>query len=71
MVPMANRPTYAKYSEVLQNTDLMNYCNLHYHADIIEDYFGDGSNFGVTMSYSKEQELLGTAGGVKIVDGFE
>jgi NDP-sugar pyrophosphorylase family protein len=29
------------------------------------DYFGDGAEFGVSISYSVEQELLGTSGAVK------
>ena len=39
--------------------------NLHFMPDVIRDYFGDGSRFGVELVYSYEPELLGTAGGVK------
>jgi mannose-1-phosphate guanylyltransferase len=42
-------------------------CNLHYFPDQIERRFGDGSAWGVRLSYSHEQELLGTAGGVSNV----
>jgi mannose-1-phosphate guanylyltransferase len=42
-------------------------CNLHYFPDQIERRFGDGSEWGVRLSYSHEQELLGTAGGVRNV----
>ena len=31
----------------------------------IEDYFGDGSKFGVKIDYSREDRLLGTAGALK------
>jgi len=31
----------------------------------IPNYFGDGSNFGVNMKYSREERLLGTAGALK------
>jgi mannose-1-phosphate guanylyltransferase len=34
-------------------------------AQPIEDYLGDGSRFGVSLSYSLEEEALGTAGAVK------
>jgi mannose-1-phosphate guanylyltransferase/mannose-1-phosphate guanylyltransferase/phosphomannomutase len=44
--------------------------NLHYHADSISGFFGDGQAFGVSMNYSREQELMGTAGGVKRCDWF-
>jgi len=38
---------------------------LHYLADEIEGYFGDGSEWGVSMVYSVEDTPLGTAGSVK------
>jgi mannose-1-phosphate guanylyltransferase len=41
--------------------------NLHYFPEQIEEHFGDGSRWGVRLSYSHEQELLGTAGGVRNV----
>lgn len=44
--------------------------NLHFMPDIIKDYFGDGSQWGVELVYSYEPELLGTAGGVKKVAQF-
>ena len=39
---------------------------LHYLADEIESYFGDGSAHGVTMHYVVEDTPLGTAGAVKM-----
>jgi mannose-1-phosphate guanylyltransferase len=39
--------------------------NLHRQPDVIPAYFGDGSRWGVRITYSQENELLGTAGGVK------
>lgn len=44
--------------------------NLHFMPDVIRDYFGDGSRFGVELVYSYEPELLGTAGGVKKMADF-
>jgi mannose-1-phosphate guanylyltransferase len=41
--------------------------NLHYFPEQIESRFGDGSEWGVRLSYSQEPELLGTAGGVRNV----
>lgn len=37
-----------------------------YLPDMIREYFGDGSRFGVKMHYYMETEPLGTAGGVKM-----
>lgn len=36
-----------------------------YHADKIREYFGNGENLGVNISYSIEEEPLGTGGAVK------
>jgi len=36
-----------------------------YLSEILIDYFGDGSELGVTIDYSIERTLLGTAGGLK------
>lgn len=41
--------------------------NLHYQPQSIVEYFGDGSRWGVHITYSFEPELLGTAGAVKRV----
>ncbi|HEU5481437.1 MAG TPA: sugar phosphate nucleotidyltransferase, partial [Candidatus Tumulicola sp.] len=39
---------------------------LHYLADEIENYFGDGSEMGVSMAYVVEDTPLGTAGAIKL-----
>ena len=36
--------------------------NLHYLPNVITDYFGDGSDFGVKIIYNNEKILLNTAG---------
>ena len=36
--------------------------NLHHAPDAVPAHFGDGSAFGVRIQYSREVELLGTAG---------
>lgn len=71
MVPMGNRPLMEIIVELLRQqgvTEMI--ANLHYHAGIIENYFGNGSDFGVSMHYSPEKELMGTAGGVKLCEWF-
>ena len=44
--------------------------NLSDLGDRIRGHFGDGSALGVDLSYSEEEELLGTAGGVRNVADF-
>jgi NDP-sugar pyrophosphorylase family protein len=39
---------------------------VHYKSDLFESYFGDGSKFGLKISYSKEKEGLGTAGPLRL-----
>lgn len=39
--------------------------NLHHLPDAIRNYFGDGEKWGVSIGYSFEPELLGTAGAAK------
>ena len=38
-------------------------------ANVIEDYFGDGSNFGVKIHHVVEPYPLGTAGSLKLLEG--
>nr|MCH9770276.1 nucleotidyltransferase family protein [Gammaproteobacteria bacterium] len=38
------------------------YIAVHYKSDMIQDYFGNGSKWGVEIEYIVEEEPLGTAG---------
>lgn len=44
--------------------------NLHFKPEVIVDYFGDGSKFGVALHYSFEEKLLGTAGAIKKLESY-
>lgn len=66
MIPLANYPLMANTVRLLQQhgfVDLI--ANLHYHGECISNFFDDGRAFGVNLQYSPEEELMGTAGGVK------
>ena len=39
--------------------------NLHHRGEKIMDLLGDGSDYGLKISYSPEKELLGTGGGIQ------
>lgn len=43
---------------------------LNYKADIIENYFQDGTNFGVNIKYVKENKRLGTAGAIRLAKQY-
>lgn len=40
---------------------------IHYLGEVIENYFGDGSKFGVSIEYVRETEPLGTAGAMRLI----
>jgi len=66
MVPIVNRPVMEHIVDLLARHGFHRlYVNLHYHPDIITSHFGDGGRWGLSITYSLEEELLGTAGGVK------
>lgn len=71
LVPVANRPVMEHILRLLPRHGFEQaVANLHWFPDEIRDRFRDGSNLGVELSYSYEDELLGTAGGVRNVSGF-
>ena len=41
--------------------------SVSYKAEVIESYFGDGSNFGVTIEYIHEEKRMGTAGALSLM----
>ena len=41
---------------------------VNYKLNIIQDYFGDGSKFGVNIDYILEDKRMGTAGGLGLID---
>lgn len=43
------------------------YISVNYLSHIIEEYFRDGSDFGLEISYLREQEKLGTAGALSLL----
>lgn len=66
MVPVGGKPLLEHHLELFKRQGIREFIiNLHYLPEKITSYFGDGSQFGVTITYSHEPELLGTAGAVK------
>ena len=69
MVPVVNKPMAEHIVNLLRQHDFNDIIfTLHYLPQAIEDYFGDGSDFGVRITYSTEEgKPLGTAGCVKAI----
>ncbi|OHB20553.1 MAG: hypothetical protein A3J67_00220 [Parcubacteria group bacterium RIFCSPHIGHO2_02_FULL_48_10b] len=66
MVPFGGKPLLLHIIERLKVQGFNEFIvNLHYYPDVITDFFGDGSKFGVSIQYSYEQELLESAGAIK------
>ena len=66
MVPIAGRPLLEHHIMLLHEQGIRELIvNLHHLPKKITEYFGDGSKFGVHINYSREPQLLGTAGAVK------
>ncbi len=66
MVPVINKPAIEHTIKLLKNhgiTDIT--LSIYTLPDNFQNYFGDGSELGVNITYSVEEKPLGTAGGVR------
>ena len=66
MVPVVNKPTALHILELLARhgiTDVV--MTVAFLPQMIRNYFGDGSSFGMHIEYAVEETPLGTAGSVK------
>src|ERR1700761_914860 len=71
MVPVLNRPVMEHILRLLAKHGFeQTIANLYWFSDLIEEHFGDGSACGVSLSYSREEALLGTSGGVRNAADF-
>src|SRR5918994_4517641 len=71
VAPVLNRPIVVRIAELLGEhgfDDVVT--NLSYLPEQIREVLGDGSEFGLRITYSEESEPLGTAGGVGKVRDF-
>jgi mannose-1-phosphate guanylyltransferase len=68
MVPVLNRPVMGHTARLLARHGFIEaIANVYWFPETIERHFGDGSAFGLELTYSREEQLLGTAGGVRNV----
>lgn len=66
MVPIAGKPVMEHILNLLKRHGITEVVvTVQYLASNIEDYFGNGSQFGMRITYSREDVPLGTAGSVK------
>lgn len=65
MLPVANRPLMEHIVDLARSqgfTDVV--ATVQFLSSVIRNYFGDGSDLGVSLSYATEDAPLGTAGSV-------
>ena len=66
MVSLVDRPVIQHIFELLKLHGITEIIvTVQYLANAIQDYYGDGSAYGVNITYSLEEVPLGTAGSVK------
>src|SRR5205823_7073492 len=66
MLPIVGRPMMEHIIRLARAhgfTDIV--ATVQFLASIVRNFFGDGSDLGVSLSYVTEEEPLGTAGSVK------
>jgi mannose-1-phosphate guanylyltransferase len=71
IVPVANTPVMEHLLKLLAKHGFNDICaNLHYMPEKLKEYFGDGSKFGVNLTFRTEEKLSGDAGGVRACREF-
>ena len=71
MLPVAGKPIIKYNIESLRDngiTDIL--LIVRYKEEIVRNYFGDGSDFGVNISYKTQKDFLGTANAISYGEDF-
>ena len=73
MLPIGGKPLLEHTLALLRHHEIKEVViNLHHNPDVITGHFGDGSMLGLQITYSYEDQLLGTAGAVrKVAECFD
>jgi NDP-sugar pyrophosphorylase family protein len=68
LIPVGERPILEILVENLKGHGVSDiYLAVGYRAELIQVYFQDGSQFGVSIHYSREDKRLGTAGPLRLI----
>jgi len=69
MLPVGDRPLLELVLEGLRESGIHRvHLSTHYKGKMIADHFGDGSDFGLDIQYLEEDEPLGTAGALGLME---
>ena len=71
MLPVAGKPIIQYNIEALKNNGIKDILLIvRYKEEIVKDYFGDGSEFGVNITYKTQKDFLGTANAISYGEDF-
>jgi NDP-sugar pyrophosphorylase family protein len=66
MIPILGKPMLLWHVEQFKKHGVKEiFFTLHYLPEVVTNYFGDGSRFGVRINYFVEKEPLGSAGALR------
>lgn len=66
MIQLDGKPILAWQIEWLKSHGITNFVlTVSYKHEVVQEYFGDGSKFGIKVDYSIEETPLGRGGGIK------
>jgi len=69
MLPVGDRPVLERTIRQLRRSGIRDVSmTTHYLGDHIAGHFGDGEGFGVRINYANEDQPLGTAGGLRLIE---
>lgn len=69
LLKVGNKPVIERIVDQLRDSGVRQInITTHYQADKFKEHFGDGSRFGVEVGYTREDEPLGTAGALSLLD---
>lgn len=68
MLHVGRKPLLEDMINLLKEQGFYNfYISVNYKADLIKEYFQDGSRFGVSIQYLHEKKRLGTGGAISLI----
>lgn len=68
MLPVGSKPILEHIMVSFRNQNFTNFMiSVNYKAELIKEYFGDGSKLGVNINYIEEQNSLGTGGSLSLI----
>jgi len=71
MLRIAGEPILQHIIASLTRTGFTNiFISVNHKSEVIENYFGDGTNFHCHINYIREPKRLGTAGSIRLCEGL-